>query len=158
MATPDRGYGEISMIGVDKTLIPQEILKDSALVHLAQAYFSVTKQLEKKTKCSQTRGFIMSALRGGVSLNQNQIATMLGFDRTVVHRAIRTMIEEGLLSERKAETGRALLIQLTPKGNKYRESLIKERRAAEEKLREQLTSGEATTLIQLLKRIAELEF
>jgi DNA-binding MarR family transcriptional regulator len=146
------------MIGVDKTLIPQEILKDSALVHLAQAYFSVTRQLEKKTKCSQTRGFIMSALRGGVSLNQNQIATMLGFDRTVVHRAIRTMIEEGLLSERKAETGRALLIQLTPKGNKYRESLIKERRAAEEKLREQLTSGEATTLIQLLKRIAELEF
>jgi DNA-binding MarR family transcriptional regulator len=146
------------MMGVDKTLIPQEILKDSALVHLAQAYFSVTKQLEKKTKCSQTRGFIMAALRGGVSLNQNQIATMLGFDRTVVHRAIRTMIEEGLLSERKAETGRALLIQLTPKGNKYRESLIKERRAAEEKLREQLTSGEATTLIQLLKRIAELEF
>jgi len=146
------------MIGVDKTLIPQEILKDSALVHLAQAYFSVTKQLEKKTKCSQTRGFIMAALRGGVSLNQNQIATMLGFDRTVVHRAIRTMIEEGLLSERKAETGRALLIQLTAKGIKYRESLIKERRAAEEKLREQLTSAEATTLIQLLKRIAELEF
>src|SRR5215471_15322665 len=146
------------MIGVDKTLIPQEILKDSALVHLAQAYFSVTKQLEKKTKCSQTRGFIMSTLRGGVSLNQNQIATMLGFDRTVVHRAIRTMIEEGLLSERKAETGRALLIQLTAKGIKYRESLIKERRAAEEKLREQLTSAEATTLIQLLKRIAELEF
>ena len=68
------------------------------------------------------------------------------------------MIEEGLLSERKAETGRALLIQLTPKGNKYRESLIKERRAAEEKLREQLTSGETTTLIQLLKRVAELEF
>jgi len=146
------------MIGVDKTLIPQEILKDSALVHLAQAYYSVTKQLEKKTKCSQTRGFIMAALRGGVSLNQNQIATMLGFDRTVVHRAIRTMIEEGLLSERKAETGRALLIQLTAKGIKYRESLIKERRAAEEKLREQLTSAEATTLIQLLKRIAELEF
>src|SRR5262252_5562867 len=133
------------MIGVDKKLIPQEILKDSALLHLAQAYFSVTKQLEKKTQCSQTRGFIMSTLRGGASLNQNQIATMLGFDRTVVHRAVKTMIQEGLLSERKAETGRALLVQLTAKGNRYRESLIKERRDAEEKLREQLTSDDTAT-------------
>jgi len=146
------------MIGVDKKLIPQEILKDSALLHLAQAYFSVTKQLEKKTQCSQTRGFIMSTLRGGASLNQNQIATMLGFDRTVVHRAVKTMIQEGLLSERKAETGRALLVQLTAKGNRYRESLIKERRATEEKLREQLTSDDTATLIQLLKRVSELEF
>jgi len=146
------------MIGVDKKLIPPEILKDSALLHLAQAYSSVTKQLEKKTQCSQTRGFIMSALRGGASLNQNQIATILGFDRTVVHRAVKTMIQEGLLSERKAETGRALLVQLTAKGSRYRESLIKERQAAEEKLREQLTTDDTATLIQLLKRISELEF
>jgi hypothetical protein len=36
---------------------------------------------------SQTRGFILSTLGGGVALNQNQIAKLLGFDRTVVHRA-----------------------------------------------------------------------
>jgi DNA-binding MarR family transcriptional regulator len=146
------------MISVDKKLIPQEILKDSALLHLASAYFSISKRLEQKTQCSQTRGFILSTLRGGVSLNQNQIATMLGFDRTVVHRAVKTMIHEGLLSERKADIGRALLVQLTAKGNKYRESLIKERRAAEEKLREQLSPTEIATLITLLKRVADLEF
>ena len=146
------------MIGVDKKLIPQEILRDSALLHLAQAYFSVTKQLEKKTQCSQTRGFILSTLRGGASLNQNQIAKMLGFDRTVVHRAIKTMIEEGLVSERRAATGRALLVQLTAKGTKYREFLVKERRAAEEKLREQFSTEDVDTLVQLLKRVAELEF
>lgn len=150
--------GEIPMIGVDKKLIPREILKDSALLHLAQAYFSVTKQLERKTQCSQTRGFILSTLRGGASLNQNQIANMLGFDRTVVHRSIRTMIGEGLVSERKAETGRALLVQLTAKGNKYREFLIKERRAAEEKLRERFSPDEVTTLVELLKRVADTEF
>jgi len=83
---------------------------------------------------------------------------MLGFDRTVVHRAVKTMIHEGLLSERKADIGRALLVQLTAKGNKYRESLIKERRAAEEKLREQLSPTEIATLITLLKRVADLEF
>jgi DNA-binding MarR family transcriptional regulator len=146
------------MIAVDKKLIPPEILKGSLLVHLAAAYYSVGKQLEQKTRCSQTRGFIMSTLRGGAARNQNQIATLLGFDRTVVHRAIKTMIQEGLLSERKAESGRALLVQLTAKGNKYREYLIKERRAAEEKLRKELAPGEIDTLLRLLKVIAEVKF
>jgi DNA-binding MarR family transcriptional regulator len=146
------------MIIVDKKLIPQEIVKDSVLLNLASAYFAIGKRLEQKTKCSQTRGFILSTLRGGAALNQNQVATMLGFDRTVVHRSIKTMIHEGLLSERKADTGRALLVQLTAKGNQYRESLIKERRAAEDKLRNELTSAQASTLIRLLKQIAELEF
>src|ERR1700677_263187 len=118
------------MIIVDKKLIPQEVLRDSVLLNLASAYFAVGKRLEQKTKCSQTRGFIMSTLRGGAALNQNQIATLLGFDRTVVHRAIKTMIHEGLLSERKADTGRALLVQLTAKGDKYRDGLVRERRAA----------------------------
>jgi DNA-binding MarR family transcriptional regulator len=145
------------MIMVNKKLIPQEILKDSVLLNLASAYFTIGKRLEQKTKCSQTRGFIMSTLRGGAALNQNQIATMLGFDRTVVHRAIKTMIQEGLLSERKADTGRALLVQLTAKGNKYRDGLIKERRAAEDKLRTELTPAQASDLIRLLKRVAELE-
>ena len=145
------------MIIVEKKLIPPEILQDSVLVHLAAAYFSVGKQLEQKTQCSQTRGFILSTLRGGTSRNQNQIATMLGFDRTVVHRAVKTMIQEGLLSERKAESGRALLVQLTAKGNRYREFLIKERRAAEVKLRQELTPDEIAALLRLLKVIAEVK-
>ena len=145
------------MIVVDKKLIPEEILKDSVLVHMAAAYFSIGKRLEQKTQCSQTRGFIMSTLRGGASLNQNQIATLLGFDRTVVHRSIKTMIHEGLLSERKAPSGRALLVQLTAKGNKYREYLINERRAVDEKLRKKLNPEEIATLVRLLKVVAELE-
>ena len=156
MAKTAGGHGEILMIIVEKKLIPPEILKNSVLVHLAAAYYSVGKQLEQKTQCSQTRGFILSALRDGAARNQNQIATMLGFDRTVVHRAIKTMIQEGLLSERKAQSGRALLVQLTAKGNKYREFLIKERRAAEEKLRKELSPSEIPTLLRLLKVIAEI--
>lgn len=146
------------MIAIDKKLIPAEILKGSVLVHIALAYFSVGKRLEQKTRCSQTRGFIMSTLRGGAVLNQNQIATLLGFDRTVVHRSIKTMLQEGLVSERRAESGRALLVQLTPKGNKYRELLIRERRAAEEKVRQKLTPQQTATLIRLLKTVAEVDF
>jgi DNA-binding MarR family transcriptional regulator len=157
MAKAAGGYGENPMIAVDLKLIPREILKDSVLVHLAQAYFAVGKRLEQKTQCSQTRGFIMSTLRGGAARNQNQIATLLGFDRTVVHRAIKTMIQEGLLSEKKAATGRALLVRLTPKGNKYREYLIKERRALDEKVQKQFSRDEVAQLIRLLSRIAELE-
>ena len=73
--------------------IPDDILKDSVLAHIAAAYFSVGKRLERKTQCSATRGFILSTLRGGTTLNQNQIATLLGFDRTVVHRAIKSLAE-----------------------------------------------------------------
>jgi DNA-binding MarR family transcriptional regulator len=145
------------MIIVEKKLIPAEILKDSVLVHLAAAYFSVGKQLERKTQCSQTRGFIMSTLRGGATLNQNQIARQLGFDRTVVHRAIKAMVRESLASEQKAKSGKAILVQLTSKGNKYRERLIKVRRAADEKLRKDMSARERSTLIRLLKLVAELE-
>ncbi len=158
MAEAAGGDREGSMIVVEKKLIPEEILKDSILVHLAAAYFSIGKRLEQKTQCPQTRGFVMSTLRGGAVLNQNQIATLLGIDRTMVHRSIKAMVAEGLVSEKKAKSGRALLVQLTAKGNKYREYLIKERRAVEEKLRKQLTPEEIAVLLRLLKVVAELEF
>ena len=137
--------------------IPKDILKDSVLAHIAAAYFSVGKRLERKTQCSATRGFILSTLRGGATLNHNQIATLLGFDRTVVHRAIKSMAREGLVSERKAKSGRAINVRLTPKGTKYRERLIKTRMAADENVRNQLTAEEHETLLRLLKLIAELE-
>jgi len=142
---------------MDIKSIPEDILKDSVLAHVAAAYFSVGRRLERKTKCSATRGFILSTLRGGVALNQNQIATTLGFDRTVVHRSIKTMVQEGLLSEKKAQSGKALLIQLTPKGNQYREGLIRARRAADEKLRREMNPDELVTLLRLLKQIAETD-
>lgn len=146
------------MIIVPRKDIPQDILTDSVLAHVAAAYFSVGKQLERKTRCSATRGFILSSLRGGVVLNQNQIATLLGLDRTVVHRAIKSMAREGLVSERKAESGRAIHVGLTPKGHQYRKRLISARVAADDKLRKELTPEERTTLLRLLKLIAELEF
>lgn len=136
--------------------VPKDILKDSVLAHIAAAYFSAGKRLERKTGCSATRGFILSTLRGGAALNQNQIATLLGFDRTVVHRAIKAMVHEGLVSERRAKSGRAIQVHLTPKGNRYRERLIKARVAADENIRQHLTSDERTTLLRLLKLIADL--
>ena len=135
-----------------------DILKDSLLAQVAAAYFSVGKQLERKTQCSATRGFILSTLRDGVALNQNQIATLLGFDRTVVHRAVRTMVGDGLVAETKAKTGRSILLRLTAKGTRYREGLIRERRNAEEKLRNALTEEERATFLRLLKVVAEMEF
>ena len=138
--------------------VPENILKDSVLAHIAAAYFSVGKRLERKTGCSATRGFILSTLRDGATLNQNQIATLLGFDRTVVHRAIKSLVREGLVSERKAKSGRAIHVHLTPKGNRYRKRLINARVAADENLRNHLSSEERATLLRLLKLIAELEF
>ena len=146
------------MIAIESKIIPEDILKDSVLAHIAAAYFSVGKRLERKTRCSATRGFILSTLRGGAALNQNQIATLLGLDRTVVHRSIKSLLHEGLVSERKALTGRAILVSLTPKGNKYRKQLINARVAADDKLRKILTTEERSNLLRLLKRVADLEF
>ena len=157
MAAAGGNNGDSPMIAADKKMIPDEILKDSVLVNIAAAYFSVSKQLEHRTRCSQTRGFILSTLRGGAERNQNQIATLLGIDRTVVHRSIGTMVKEGLVSKKKSATGRVFVIRLTPKGEKYREFLIKERRAAEEKLRAILNSKERTILIRLLGVVAEFK-
>jgi DNA-binding MarR family transcriptional regulator len=158
MAAAYRCHGDRPMIIVPKKDIPQDILRDSVLSHIAAAYFSVGKRLERKTRCSATRGFILSTLRGGVGLNQNQIATLLGIDRTVVHRAIKSMVQERLVSERKAKSGRAIHITLTPKGQKYRKRLINTRIAADDKLRKELTSEERATLLRLLKLIAGFEF
>lgn len=138
--------------------IPEDILGDSVLAHIAAAYFSVGKRLERKTRCSATRGFILAALRDGQMLNQNQIATVMGLDRTVVHRAIKSMTQEGLLTERKAASGRAIHVRITPKGSRYRERLIKARIAADKTVRKQMTPEERETLLQLLKVVAECEF
>src|SRR5215813_195595 len=145
-------------MNIPKKEIPEDILEDSVLAHIAAAYFSVGKRLERKTQCSATRGFILSTLRGGATLNQNQIATLLGFDRTVVHRAIKSMAQEGLVSEQRAELGRAIHVQLTDKGRKYRDRLIKARVAADQSVRERMTSDERETLLRLLKLVAECEF
>lgn len=138
--------------------VPPSILRDSLLAQVAAAYFSVGKQLERKTQCSATRGFILSTLRNGAAINQNQIATLLGFDRTVVHRAVRTMVGDGLVAETKAKTGRSILLRLTAKGTRYREELIRRRRNAEEKLRNALTEEERATFSRLLKVVADMEF
>ena len=143
---------------VVKKPVPGDVLEDSILANITAAYFSVGKKLEHKTQCSATRGFILSSLRGGVTLNKNQIATALGFDRTVVHRAIQSMIQEGLVSEKKAATGRAINVHLTAKGNHYRQQLINARRAADEKLRKELTPEEQVTLVRLLKQVSETQF
>jgi DNA-binding MarR family transcriptional regulator len=138
--------------------VPEDVLSDSVLAHIAAAYFSVGKRLERKTRCSATRGFILSTLRGDATLNQNQIATHLGLDRTVVHRAIKSMVQEGLVSERKAKSGRAIHVKLTRKGHEYRERLIRARIAADDQVRKELTSGDRATLLRLLRLVAELEF
>ena len=143
---------------LSKQAVPEDVLKDSVLAQIAAAYFSLGKRLERKTRCSATRGFILSTLRGGAILNQNQIATLLGFDRTVVHRAIKSMVQEGLVSERKAKSGRAIQVRLTTKGSKYRKKLMKARVAADERVRLQMTEEERETLLRLLKLVAECEF
>jgi len=67
-------------------------------------------------------------------------------------------LREGLLTEKKAPSGRGLLVQLSAKGNANREVMIKYRRALDAKLKEKLTTPEISRLIQNLKAVADLDF
>jgi DNA-binding MarR family transcriptional regulator len=156
MAAAAGRHGEGALMAVEKELVPKDILGDSVILHIALAYFAIGKELQKRTGCSETRGFILSTLRGSAERNQNQIATLLGFDRTVVHRAVKTMIREGLLAERKAPTGRALLVRLTEEGTRYREKLVAARRALEEDMRRKLDPQDVARLAGALKKIADV--
>ena len=68
------------------------------------------------------------------------------------------MVHEGLVAEKKAKSGRAILVRLTAKGQRYREFLIQQRRLADAKLSTELGPQEQSTLIGLLKLVAEMEF
>src|SRR5260370_3865086 len=158
MAKTSRCNGDGPMNMRPRQEIPEDIVKGSVLGDIAAAYFSVGKRRERKTQCSATRGFILSTLRDGTTLNQNQIATLLGFDRTVVHRAIKSLAQEGLVSEHRAKSGRAIQVQLTAKGRRYQERLIEARVTADESVRRQITSQRGETLLRLLKLVTECEF
>jgi hypothetical protein len=143
---------------IAKKDISQDILMDSVLAHVAAAYFSVGKRLERKTRRSATRGFILSTLRGGAALNQNQIATLLGFDRNCrtpshqVNGSGRACVGE------KSKIGESNSRYVNAKRLRIQETLIHARIAADDKLRKEITPEERTTLLRLLKLIAELEF
>jgi len=48
-------------------------------------------------------------------------------------------------------SGKALVVQLIPKGDKYRDNLIRNRRAADDKPRQELTPEEGDALIRLVR-------
>jgi DNA-binding MarR family transcriptional regulator len=79
-------------------------------------------------------------------------------DRTRIVAEDARRVKQFLASERKAKTGRALLLHLTPKGEKYHQGLVQRRRSADDRARELLTADERSTLTRLLKLIAEMEF
>ena len=69
MAQAAQSDGDRPMsVQIVQAKIPEDILKDSVLAHVAAAYFAVGKRLERRTRCSATRGFILSALRHGAAL------------------------------------------------------------------------------------------
>jgi DNA-binding MarR family transcriptional regulator len=67
------------------------------------------------------------------------------------------MAREGLVVERRARAGRAIVVQLTAKGRKYRERVIQARKDAEKKVRGQMSLEERKKLLRLLQFVAECE-
>ncbi|HEY1764681.1 MAG TPA: MarR family winged helix-turn-helix transcriptional regulator [Opitutaceae bacterium] len=138
--------------------ISPAVQNESVILSLHAAYQTIGKTLEQRIQVPATRGWILASFRGGPSLNQNQIATLLGIDRTVVHRTVKALIKEGLLKETPAPTGRSLLLSLSDKGETARQELVRERKALEEEVRAKLGHGKSETLLSLLRTLAAQPF
>lgn len=157
MAKTNRNNGKVYMNFSFQKIIPEEIIKNSLFLNVTSAAWSLVTAFEKGTQTSQNRFLILIVFRGGVILNQNQIANLLGLDRTVVHRIVKSLILEKLLSETKAETGKSFLLRLTQKGELFRERLIAERKAIDQKLGKLLNPKETLILTRALKKIANFD-
>ncbi len=83
---------------------------------------------------------------------------MLGMDRTVIHRAVKAMVKEGLLTERRETEGRAIAVKLSTKGIRFRAGLIEARVAADRAISAQMPTEDRQMLLRLLKLVAECEF
>jgi DNA-binding MarR family transcriptional regulator len=129
---------------------------DSVVIQIARAYWSVIRTFEAKSQSSHSRLLILSLFRKGASFNQNQIATILDLDRTVAHRILKTMVKDDVLTERRSEVGRQILLTLTPHGEQVREGLIRERTSLDKRIARQLNPGELENLIKMLEQIAAL--
>ncbi len=138
--------------------ISPAIRDESVILSLHLAYQTIGKTLERRIRMPSTRGWVLASFRGGPQLNQNQIATLLGIDRTVVHRTIKGLIREGLMRETPAPRGRSLLLSLTDVGEKARQGLIDERKALEAEVRARLGKGRSRTLLLLLRTLAAQPF
>lgn len=133
--------------------VPAQTQRASLILSLVAAHSAIIREMESRAKMTLTRGQVLAAFRGGAVLNQNQVAKHLGMDRTVVHRTIRSLVEEGYLLEAPAEKGRSLLLKLTAKGEGFRETMIRERKHLDASFSELLGPAVADTLRQGLQAI-----
>ena len=130
---------------------------DSIVLGILRAYWAVVRGFETRTGASHSRLLILRLFRRGVTFNKNQVANQLGFDRTVVHRVVRTMVEDGLLAETRSETGRQVMLSLTERGKAVREELILQKRALDRRIGAQYEPGELTRFREMLDRVAAME-
>lgn len=130
-----------------RKILPAEIIEGSVIFPLLGAYDIVARELELATGLSQTRLMILILFRGGVQYNQNQVATALGADRTVVHRVLKTMLADKLLIEKRVEGRRAISLKLSAKGEAVRLDVIKARRQIDAKLARTLDARALTKLL-----------
>ena len=86
-----------------RQILPPEIFGSSVIFPLLSAYDLVARELERRTGMSQTRLLLLILFRDGATYNQNQLALALGADRTVVHRALKTMLVDKLVTEDRVE-------------------------------------------------------
>src|SRR5580698_6524512 len=158
MAPAARQHRHVSMSLRQPQPISPAVQSESVILSLYAAYQTIGKALERRIQVPATRGWILASFRGGANLNQNQIANLLGIDRTVIHRTVKALIKEGLLQETPAPSGRSLLLSLTGMGEKARQELIRERKALEAEVRANLGQGKSETLLLLLRTLAAQPF
>jgi len=125
-------------------------------VHLAAAILFGGKATAQNA-CSQTRGFILSLCAAAPLLApEPKLPATAGLSTDRGHRANRNHYSEVLLSERKAPSGRALLVPTHAKGQ-YREFSIRNAGGGGQSSEELISQRNSQLLFRLLQVIVKLD-
>jgi MarR family transcriptional regulator, lower aerobic nicotinate degradation pathway regulator len=98
----------------------------------------------------------LNKLVGEPDIDQSSLAARLGLDRNNTRLLVERLESRGLLERRtNGEDRRALLLRLTPRGEKLHKRLYPKAFAGQQRILEVLDPSERETLLDLLLRVIE---
>lgn len=97
-----------------------------------------------------TQFSVLAALHIGAAMSMNQLAELLGADRTTLTRNLRPLEREGLVASRAGEDRRVRMISITDDGREAFEKAVPCWNRAQRMLRERLSEEGVLALLDEL--------
>ncbi len=116
----------------------------------------VARSYETRFGLSIWQWRVIAILGGAEPLTAQDVATATAMDKVTVSRAVRGLLENGLVNRRKHDRdGRSALLELTPSGRGVYEEVAPEAMRQEAELLDGFSKTEIDQLMQLLSKLEQ---